>query len=223
MCGRFNVTDSPALQALLAGLNISLAPEAPRYNIAPTENVYTIYQEGESATALAMRWWLTPRWVKEPSQKYAMFNARAETVASSRAFAQPFKTQRAVVPAGSFIEWQRSNGGKRAQLISSESGLLLFAAIWEYWQRDEQEIYSCALLTCDAVPAFAHIHNRQPVMLEPAELQQWLDPASDSDQLQQLMLPSLPEPLLVQPVSSQINNARYKGEPVVEGEPESIA
>ncbi|MCH1487722.1 MAG: SOS response-associated peptidase, partial [Pseudomonadales bacterium] len=155
MCGRFNLTDSPQLHDALQAFSLDGVVIPARYNIAPTEPVMTIYSQPTSAlvdgevayTARDMRWWLTPRWVKEPSQKFAMFNARAETVASSKAFAQPFKHQRAIIPASSFIEWQTVAGHKQAYEIACEQSICLFAAIWEHWQQGDHEIYSCAILT----------------------------------------------------------------------------
>ncbi|MBT8139427.1 MAG: SOS response-associated peptidase [Gammaproteobacteria bacterium] len=223
MCGRFNVSDSPALQSLLDELGIDIGPVEPRYNIAPTEAVITLYQQDEQAAMREMRWWLTPRWAKAPSQKYSMFNARAETVASSRAFAQPFKTQRAIVPASSFVEWQRSADQKQPYLIAPENNLLLFAAIWEHWQGDDQEIFSCAVLTCDAVPSFAHVHHRQPLMLPLEAVGVWLDPARAGEDVQHYLQPSLPAPLCVEAVDTSINNARNKVAPVPVGEKEWLA
>ena len=91
MCGRFNITDSPLVQALLEELGVDIGPLPVRYNIAPTESVLTLYQIEDQYHAQEMRWWLTPSWSNGPSQKFAMFNARAESIATSRAYRGPFK------------------------------------------------------------------------------------------------------------------------------------
>lgn len=104
MCGRFNIIDSPLIHTLLGELEIDIGPLPTRYNIAPTEQVLTIYQDDAGYQAMDMRWWLTPSWSDGPSQKYAMFNARAETIDTSRAYKGPFRHHRAIIPAASFIE-----------------------------------------------------------------------------------------------------------------------
>jgi putative SOS response-associated peptidase YedK len=109
MCGRFNVIDSPGLQALLQDLGIDLSLP-PRANVAPTEQVSLVRMFPGGNELCDARWWLTPSWAPAVDQKYAMFNARSETLARSRAFGQPFKRQRGIVPMSSFIEW-RSEGG----------------------------------------------------------------------------------------------------------------
>ncbi|MBT8148667.1 MAG: SOS response-associated peptidase [Pseudomonadales bacterium] len=213
MCGRFNTTDSPQLQALLDELNIDIGPVPTRYNIAPTEQVLTLFAHGDEFKAMEMRWWLTPHWAREPSQKFAMFNARAETVASSKAFAAPFKRRRAIVPASSFIEWHTEAGKKQAYLVACEQQPCLFAAIWEHWQRGENEIYSCAIITASAVPQFQPIHDRQPVLLSPQQACEWLQAGQASERLDALLQPALPAPLLVTPISNSLNNARHKNAP----------
>tara|TARA_R100000900_G_scaffold13099_1_gene11488 strand:- start:293504 stop:293761 length:258 start_codon:yes stop_codon:yes gene_type:complete len=75
----------PGLQNLLDSLGIDVRLPPPRYNVAPTEDVLLLHDgQGELA-----RWWLTPSWAKEVSTKYSMFNARAESLTQSPAFAAP--------------------------------------------------------------------------------------------------------------------------------------
>lgn len=131
MCGRFNVTDSPLTQALLKTLVIDIGPlPEPRYNIAPTECVPVVHELDGKRALTQMRWWLVPSWSDGPSQKYAMFNARSETLAKSWAFRGPFKRTRAVIPATSFIEWQKTAGGKQPNLIEQQESALAFAGLW---------------------------------------------------------------------------------------------
>ena len=104
MCGRFNITDSPAVHALLDDLGVDIGELPTRYNVAPTDPVMTLYASEQGVHARDMRWWLTPSWSDGPSQKYAMFNARAETLETSITYTSAFRGRRAVIPATSFIE-----------------------------------------------------------------------------------------------------------------------
>ena len=70
-------------------------------------------------TLQPMRWWLTPSWAKQPSTRYSMFNAKAETAANLPSFREPYKKRRCVVPVSGFYEWARRQGHKQAYLLQS--------------------------------------------------------------------------------------------------------
>lgn len=130
MCGRFNITHMPGLQGLLQRLDIELDLPAPRYNVAPTEDV-VLLRQGRADVA---RWWLVPSWAKEVSTRYSMFNARAESLTQSPAFRGPFKSQCGIVPMSSFIEWRTDQGHKQPWLITNKDSPLALAALWDVWR-----------------------------------------------------------------------------------------
>lgn len=223
MCGRYNLTDNPAVHVLLDELGISIGPLPTRYNIAPTESALTIFHDAEAGYQVGdMRWWLTPSWSDGPSQKYAMFNARSETIETSRAYRGPFLHHRAIIPATSFIEWQKQGAQKQPCEIRPSEGCLLFAAIWDEWTDGDTVLHSCSMVTTAAVKSFAHIHHRQPVMLSAQDAKAWLDPGQDTAALQIMMEPQLPGAVQVTPISTATNNARVKQPPEYIGEPEII-
>jgi putative SOS response-associated peptidase YedK len=231
MCGRFNVIDNPELQKLLQDLGIDLGLPS-RTNIAPTEMIAAVRSPaplldarlgiepaapGTDPELVQLRWWLTPSWAKAVDQKYSMFNARSETVASSRAFREPFKRRRCIVPMSSFIEWRSEEGGRQPYLISAVDGALAVAGIWEHWQGqaedcggDAQVIESCALLTTAAAQQFSHIHKRMPVILRAGDWNRWLDCGQAIDASDPILAPELKSDLQVVPIHRGINNARHK-------------
>ena len=210
MCGRFNLTDSPAVHGLLNELHIDIGQLPARYNIAPTEPVLTFYHYEGKYHAHEMRWWLTPSWADEPSQKFAMFNARSETIASSHAYQGPFQYHRAIVPASSFIEWQKNNGEKQPYEIKPVEGCLFFAAVWDHWTNGDAELYSCSIVTTAAVKSFKPIHNRQPVMLDQANALRWLTADESIANLKDMMKPNLPVALEATPVNTGIGHTQNK-------------
>jgi len=174
MCGRFNVIDNPGLQELLRDLGIDLQlPQA--VNVAPTEQVSLIRSNKGETELVSARWWLTPSWAKAVDQKYAMFNARSESLSSKAAYKKPFRSQRGVVPMSSFIEWRKEDGVKQPYCITSDSEALAVAALWDVWSGGEQPLLSCTLVTTAAAPSFSPWHSRMPVVLSPEECQRWLD------------------------------------------------
>lgn len=206
MCGRFNVTQTPGLEALLQSLGHSLNLPAPRLNVAPTENV-PLLANGE---LLEARWWLTPHWSKAVDQKYAMFNARCERMAESPAFRKPFRSQRGIVPMSSFIEWRVSDGGKIPWLITNEASTLAVAALWDVWDGGEQPLLSCTLVTTDAAPAIRPWHNRMPVLLDREEQERWLDNSHTIEAGDPMFTPRLKAPLLLHPLAGAVGNSRAK-------------
>ncbi len=209
MCGRYNLVDDPATRALLKELDIDVGIHG-RVNIAPTEHAPVIVNGGSGHVLEEMRWWLVPSWASKPDSRYAMFNARAETVHESRAFREPFRKRRALVPASSFIEWQRSGERKLPLLIRAHDAALTFAGIWERWEHGGRVLHSFAIITTDAAPQFRDIHARMPVMLPAPAWETWLDPDAEAESLLGLLRPCLAQDLEVCPVSEKINNARNK-------------
>ena len=93
MCGRFNYVISKGMVSLFDEFGMTV-PSATRHNLAPTEQAPIIRQATEKPQVIEARWWLVPSWADGPSRQFAMFNARAQTLAYSRAFREPFKYQR---------------------------------------------------------------------------------------------------------------------------------
>ncbi|MEQ8263187.1 SOS response-associated peptidase [Pseudohaliea sp.] len=206
MCGRFNIVHTPGLDALLDSLGISVQLPPARCNIAPTESVPLLRREGVGEA----RWWLTPSWAPAVDQRYAMFNARCETLADSRAFRRPFRRQRGIVPMSSFLEWRREEAGKVPWLITNAEEGLAVAALWDVWEGGERPLLSCTLVTTDAAPAFRDWHRRMPVLLTTAEAQRWLDNGSAIASDDPLFAPELKFPLRLAPLARAVGNASRK-------------
>lgn len=210
MCGRFNVIDNPFLQALMHSLGIDSAMPT-MVNVAPTETIPIVIENDTHKRELHyMRWWLTPSWSEGPSTRYSMFNAKSETIDSSRAFRGPFRRRRGIVPVSSFIEWQADNSGKQAWLIQQTQGALALAAIWDRWEKDDVVVESCALITRAASQGFSQLHHRMPVILAVADADQWLDCQQAIDEPANFFSRQPLPPLEGSPLERPINNARNK-------------
>ena len=154
--------------------------DLPRYNIRPTERIWTIARDPESgARVLApMRWGFLPHWYKSESDGPLLINARGETVAEKPAFRKACRERRCLIPADGFYEWRASAGrGKEPYWIgpAADEGPIAFAGVWRVWSGpDGQEIASTAIVTCAAAPPLAEIHERQPVVISPDGFGLWL-------------------------------------------------
>ncbi len=110
MCGRFALTVDPA-DLEEAFPEYSFPPQyAPRYNIAPTQPILAIPNDG-SGKADFFVWGLIPSWAKDATIGSRLINARAETLAEKPAFRSAYKYHRCLILANGFFEWQAQPGG----------------------------------------------------------------------------------------------------------------
>jgi putative SOS response-associated peptidase YedK len=203
------VIDDPFLRELMRDLGVD-AELPTMINIAPTETVPIVIETAGGRELRFMRWWLTPSWSDGPSTQYSMFNAKSETIANSPAFRGPFRRQRGIVPASSFIEWQSDRYGKNPWLIKPQAGAFAFAAVWDHWQQDGVTVESCALITTSAAPGLEPVHHRMPVMLALHDYADWLNPAAGIDNPERFFRPRLPYSVQLAPLDKAVNNARNK-------------
>jgi len=63
-------------------------------------------------------------------------NARAETVATSRTYREPFKKRRCLVPASGFYEWKRLEPKNKQPFAFDllNGHMMAFAGLWDAWK-----------------------------------------------------------------------------------------
>ncbi len=212
MCGRFIQCASGEVVA--ARFQLPAAPALTRrYNVAPSQPVWVVRSAGGGRELVALRWGLVPAWSPEPRTAYSTSNARAETAAEKPTYRQAFRRRRCLIPADGFYEWRKLGARKQPYCIAPADGApFAFAGLWERWERDGQVLESCTILVTQANALIAPLHDRMPVILDPAAEAPWLDPAlTDPAALQPLLVPCPPERLRVWPVSTAVNDARHEG------------
>src|SRR3990172_4672013 len=107
MCGRFTLTVDPGdLQESFSDFKIA-GNYQPRYNIAPTQPVAVIPNNGDNKLDFFV-WGLIPSWAKDPEIGNRMINARAETLAEKPSFRNSFRRKRCLILADGFYEWKQS-------------------------------------------------------------------------------------------------------------------
>lgn len=204
----------------------------PDYNVAPTKPVYAVLtrdHDGAKVRQLrVVRWGLVPSWAANPAIGSRLINARAETVAEKPAFRRAFARRRCLLPADGYYEWYTLDGDGRAArrprkqpffIRPEDGGVLAMAGLYEAWRdptRPEDDpqawLVTCAVITTRAQDALGRIHDRMPVIVEPAHWADWLDPARAApDDLRGLL--TLPQPgrLVADPVSTAVNDVRNNG------------
>src|SRR5215831_7499420 len=109
MCGRYRPSRRKEVLDQYFETHSGDGQWEPRYNIAPTQFVPIVRQNGkESYRELrAVKWGLVPSWASDPSVGPSMINARSETVATKPAFRDALRLRRCLVPADGFYEWKK--------------------------------------------------------------------------------------------------------------------
>lgn len=211
MCGRFTLTvDADSIQTHFPWLEQIPPQMAPRYNIAPTQPIAVIPNDGKNAVD-HMVWGLIPFWAKDPSIGSKMINARSETLAEKNSFKNPYKRRRCLVLADGFFEWTAVPGQKAKQpyYFRLEDGApFAFAGLWEEWRSpDGSELRSATIITTDANPLVARIHGRMPVILHPEDYPLWLATEEMMPEKLQHLLTAYPaEEMVAYPVSTSVNS-----------------
>lgn len=209
MCGRFTLgTDLKIIAERFATPALTLEAPKPRYNIAPTQLVIVVGDDGERYMK-QMRWGLIPSWAKDPSIGNRMINARAETLAEKPAFRNALKNRRCVIPADGFYEWQKLGKVKQPMRIVLKSGQLFgFAGLWERWQSPEgEEVLSCTIITTAANELLKAVHDRMPVILTRDAEATWLNPnTQETEKLLPLLKQFPPDEMEFYPVSREVNS-----------------
>ncbi len=215
MCGRFAFYSPAEAAAALFGVETA-AEVAPRFNIAPTQEIVAIRNaEDQSRELVLLRWGLVPFWAKDPSIGNRMINARAETVAEKPAYRAAYRHRRCIVLADGFYEWQRDGNVKTPYFISLANGNPFgLAALWENWTDKEtgESLQTTTLITTAANDFMKPLHHRMPVVLEAGAAGDWL--AGSNELLDDV--DAVTPPLQAWPVDRRVNNARNEGEDLID-------
>lgn len=225
MCGRYTHTYtwlrlyehlSGFVAALSGGLR-SMPGPPPRYNVPPTADVPVLRVSDAGIEGVMMRWWLVPSWAKSVEEaKYATFNARSEDAATKPAFRSPYRHRRCVLPATGFYEWQKvGEKTKRPYYLTrADAEPIYFAGLYDVWH---DELESCSILTTTPNAEMAGIHDRMPCILEPEQIDGWLDPSmTEPPRIAEYLRPAPDGTLAMHPVGSRVGNARIDDPGLIE-------
>lgn len=220
MCGRFtllNVFDELVARfGLIYGDNLEYQF---RYNIAPSQSVLAVINDGENNRAGMLRWGLVPSFAKDKSIGYKMINARAETIDDKPTFKRLLSRRRCLILADSFYEWRKEGGTKMPMRIQlKDQAPFAFAGLWDRWQsRDGEEINSCTIITTEANELMKDIHHRMPVILPKDSEEIWLDRSiEDKHLLKSLLVPYDAGQMKAHQVSDAVNSARNDSRDCIE-------
>jgi putative SOS response-associated peptidase YedK len=204
MCGRITLRRPERVK--LERLDTRpLFEELPRYNIAPTQNVWAVTESNEERSLSLLQWSLVPNWSKKPA---GFINARAETLETKPSFKEAFIRRRCLIPADGFYEWEKLGKAKQPHYFQMKNAEpFFFAGIWDDWQLDGRSIKSCAIITTTANKLLAAIHDRMPVIVPHDALDGWLRSSAKVSELREFFSPFPDSEMEGFPVGQEVNGS----------------
>ena len=187
MCGRFTQSCSSEETAELFDLDEVPGDLPPRFNVAPTQLAAVVRNEDVRRLRM-LRWGLIPGGARDPSIGNRLINARAETAGVRPSFRDAFRARRCLVPVDGYFEWERAGRLRQPWLFRMRNREpFALAGLYERWRpppevsapwlpkaKPSAVVETFTILTTDANPVVAEVHDRMPVIVPPDAFDQWL-------------------------------------------------
>ena len=120
-----------------------------------------------------------------------------------------FRLRRYLLPADGWFEWQQRGRRKQPYYLALADGSpLSLAALWERWDRSGAPIETFTIITTATSPGLEDIHHRQPAIIDPCWLTEWLDPQTPLPALLEMARQPHDGPFVKRPVSPRVNSVR---------------
>jgi len=212
MCGRYSLfADFQEIEERFGQATFDLEDYEESYNIAPSQMVLSVINDGSKNRLGFLKWGLIPPWAKDEKIGYKMINARSETVHEKPSFRNALKNKRCLIVADSFYEWKRTGDRKVPMRIKMKNDeLFAMAGLWEAWKTPNGKlVHTCTILTTEPNDLMSTIHDRMPVILKKQDEHKWLNPAvKNGDDLKRYMVPLEDGLLEAYEVSEKVNSPK---------------
>ena len=212
MCGRYALNATPTELRDHFG---DLLPETAwqrlvpfaSYNIAPSlsPTVVRYSKRAEHNVIEGLVWGFRPQWAKR-----GWINARDDTLFTTSAFRESATRRRCLVAATGWYEWRAGAAKRKQPYYLSLGHVFAFAGIWTARKLNDSDWEaSFAIVTTAARGLSEQIHDRMPLVLEPATYAAWLDPQTDDPQA--LLLPFATDRTTAYAVATLVNDPQNDG------------
>jgi putative SOS response-associated peptidase YedK len=180
MCGRFrlNRSDKAGVERKFGVREEDILDPEDELDNAPGSWRTVVGTAGAERILMKMRWGFQ---MEIQGKNKLVFNTKSEGVLASKLWKARFTSSRCIIPASGFFEWRKVNGktGPKFDITVPGESLFGFAGLWGNWTNPKTEQVEKTFSIFTTVPneRFAEYHNRQPVILDPSEYDEWLAPA----------------------------------------------
>jgi putative SOS response-associated peptidase YedK len=218
MCGRYSITSTFEAVRKLFGLRPGVPNWwVPRYNVAPTQLAPVVrLREGERELA-QLRWGLIPFWAKDAKIGVQTINAKCETLATKPAFREAFGRRHCLVVTDGFYEWLKPEGGPKQpfRIVRKDREPFALAGLWERWRPEPgaEPLETFTVVTCPPNALCAGLHDRMPVIVDPADHGTWLAAGAGAAAL---LRPCPADAFEAYRVPAAVGNVRNEGPELIE-------
>ena len=182
-------------------------------------SMWSFAWSGKTVICWRPAWGLVKYGSKDRKQAARGINARMESVETRPLYHEAFRKRRCIVPADGYYEWSGPKEKRQPFWFHHRDGeLLAFAGLYEWW-RPSPETWEATftILTCPPNALAARVHDRMPVILPEARIDEWLYGSErETDELKALLQPAPEGMLLVRTVSPRVNSVRNDGPDLIE-------
>jgi len=206
MCGKFTQMMSWGSYVSLADLlgNASAGEDRPEV-VSPMREAFVVRLNAVGAReTVRLRWGLVPWWAKDPGIGTRFIHARAETIETTKAYADAFCDRRGLVIASEFFESLHATPTRREpyRIWADDAKPIALACIWERWkQPHDVPLETFAIVTVPANAVIAPIHHRMPAVIAEPHWPKWLGEVPASFAELKALLKPCEAPMHIAPVN----------------------
>ena len=210
MCGRY-AWSNPQVECFRKYAPPPPQKIKPRYNRSPGQSHPILHSNNQTFS------WADAEWGSFPSANSVNprgfpINARSETVSQKPTFQAAFESQRCLIPADGYYEWQVVERERSPHFFHlPDRSTFAFAGLW----REGPYGLCFTILTRSAPSNCLHIHHRMPVILSDENYTTWMDEQSTAGQLLNL-LSNVKSDILFYPVFKRVNSTNKDGPELLE-------
>jgi len=216
MCGRFTLAVSAKQLSdyVLDRYHIddfSSKDEKPKFNIAPGSEIISILHDTQKYRIGILKWGFVPSFAKD-DVSFQMINAKAETLFEKPSFKKAALTQRCVVLADSFYEWDKTYKNEPPRrILTTDQKIFPMAGIWNTFIKDDgTKVHTVAIVTTESNDLMSQIHDRMPVILNKKGEDIWLNTMNQNPKdLEKILKPYASNKMRMYKVSKKINASSY--------------
>lgn len=171
MCGRYYMDiDDKEIKKIADEAEKNIYQDYSTGEIFPS-NVTTILVSGQKSPRPILAKWGFPKW----DGKGIIINARLESAGEKQMFKNLVVSGRCIVPASAYFEWKKEEASKTKYIIHRDNSILYMAGLYTIVQHDQKQLslfdvgstdIYYTIITRDASPSVAFIHNRMPLIFD---------------------------------------------------------
>ncbi len=163
------------------------------YNIRPSQETNIIVRNSPTKM-VRLQFGIKAPW----NDKQLLINAQSETVAEKRSFVKMFREGRGILPADVFYEWKKLHDGKQPYAFALKNEETMSIAVIH---NDEGFV----ILTTSPNHLMEDVHNRMPCLIKDKDIDDWLNPDTEDEQLLKMLSPYPDSEMKKWPISSLVN------------------